>query len=86
MASYPEVKGSNEIIIEGSSVVQNNSRGELWTTKQAADFIKIEPETLTGWRRREYGPRGFPVGRELRWWEADVRAWVAEQEANVTNR
>ena len=33
-------------------------------------------ETLYQWRRKRIGPRGFRVGRHLRYDPDDVRAWV----------
>ncbi|MGW0875832.1 helix-turn-helix transcriptional regulator [Streptomyces sp. NPDC002740] len=33
-------------------------------------------ETVYQWRRKRTGPRGFRVGRHLRFDPADVRAWV----------
>lgn len=33
-------------------------------------------ETVYQWRRKDTGPRGFRVGRHLRFDPNDVRAWV----------
>ncbi|MFD5663956.1 helix-turn-helix transcriptional regulator [Streptomyces anthocyanicus] len=33
-------------------------------------------ETVYQWRRKRIGPRGFRVGRHLRFDPEDVRAWV----------
>ncbi|MEU6365310.1 helix-turn-helix domain-containing protein [Streptomyces sp. NPDC046931] len=33
-------------------------------------------ETVYQWRRKDIGPRGFRVGRYLRFDPEDVRAWV----------
>ncbi|MHA5052250.1 helix-turn-helix transcriptional regulator [Streptomyces sp. SD15] len=33
-------------------------------------------ETVYQWRRKRTGPRGFRVGRHLRFDPADVRSWV----------
>ena len=33
-------------------------------------------ETVYQWRRKRTGPRGFRVGRHLRYDPADVQAWV----------
>ncbi|SMF83267.1 AlpA family transcriptional regulator [Streptomyces sp. Amel2xC10] len=33
-------------------------------------------ETVYQWRRKGVGPRGFRVGRHLRFDPEDVRAWV----------
>ncbi|MGZ0200326.1 helix-turn-helix transcriptional regulator [Streptomyces sp. RM1] len=36
-------------------------------------------ETVYQWRRKRTGPRGFRVGRHLRFDPEDVRAWVDAQ-------
>ncbi|MFF3202455.1 MULTISPECIES: AlpA family transcriptional regulator [unclassified Streptomyces] len=36
-------------------------------------------ETVYQWRRKRTGPRGFRVGRHLRFDPNDVRAWVDTQ-------
>ncbi|MDF3292789.1 helix-turn-helix transcriptional regulator [Streptomyces silvisoli] len=40
-------------------------------------------ETVYQWRRKRTGPRGFRVGRHLRFDPADVRAWVDAQREGV---
>lgn len=36
-------------------------------------------ETVCQWRRKRIGPRGFRVGRHLRFDPDDVRTWVESQ-------
>ena len=36
-------------------------------------------ETVYQWRRKRIGPRGFRVGRHLRFDPEDVRSWVDSQ-------
>lgn len=40
-------------------------------------------ETVYQWRRKRTGPRGFRVGRHLRFDPEDVRAWVEAQRKGV---
>ncbi|MEU9605075.1 helix-turn-helix domain-containing protein [Streptomyces sp. NPDC048057] len=40
-------------------------------------------ETVYQWRRKRTGPRGFRVGRHLRFDPVDVRAWVDSQRGEV---
>ncbi|MFI8179752.1 helix-turn-helix domain-containing protein [Actinacidiphila glaucinigra] len=42
-----------------------------------ADLLGVPLETVYQWRRKRIGPRGFRVGRHLRYDPEDVRAWVA---------
>lgn len=47
------------------------------TPVDLADLLGVPVETVYQWRRKDTGPRGFRVGRHLRYDPEDVRAWVA---------
>ena len=47
------------------------------TPVDLADLLGVPLETVYQWRRKQTGPRGFRVGRHLRYDPEDVRAWVA---------
>ncbi|MGY5127155.1 helix-turn-helix transcriptional regulator [Streptomyces nigrescens] len=47
------------------------------TPVDLADLLGIPVETVYQWRRKHSGPRGFRVGRHLRYDPEDVRTWVA---------
>jgi excisionase family DNA binding protein len=51
----------------------------LWTTAQLAEYLGVPVKTIHQWRYMQKGPRGFRVGRHLRFRPADVRAWEDEQ-------
>ena len=51
----------------------------LWTTAQLAEYLAVPVKTIHQWRYVQKGPRGFRVGRHLRFRPADVRAWEDEQ-------
>lgn len=46
------------------------------TPVDLADLLGVPVETVYQWRRKDTGPRGFRVGRHLRYDPEDVRAWV----------
>ncbi|MEU5412540.1 helix-turn-helix transcriptional regulator [Streptomyces clavifer] len=46
------------------------------TPVDLADLLGVPVETVYQWRRKDSGPRGFRVGRHLRYDPEDVRAWV----------
>ncbi|MEU6588486.1 helix-turn-helix domain-containing protein [Streptomyces sp. NPDC046881] len=46
------------------------------TPADVAELLGVPVETLYQWRRKRTGPRGFRVGRHLRYDPSDVRAWV----------
>ncbi|MGY0019007.1 MULTISPECIES: helix-turn-helix transcriptional regulator [Streptomyces] len=46
------------------------------TPVDVAELLGVSVETVYQWRRKRTGPKGFRVGRHLRFDPADVRAWV----------
>ncbi|MFH8797452.1 helix-turn-helix domain-containing protein [Streptomyces sp. NPDC017941] len=42
-----------------------------------ADLVGVPVETVYQWRRKHTGPRGFRVGRHLRYDPEDVRVWIS---------
>ncbi|MER5462803.1 helix-turn-helix domain-containing protein [Streptomyces sp. NPDC002668] len=46
------------------------------TPVDLADLLGVPIETVYQWRRKRTGPRGFRVGRHLRFDPQDVRVWV----------
>jgi len=53
----------------------------LWTADDCADYLGVPVATLYQWRYHGKGPRGYRVGRWLRYDPADVRAWLTDQAA-----
>jgi excisionase family DNA binding protein len=49
------------------------------TPLDLADLLGVPVETVYQWRRKHTGPRGFRVGRHLRFDPEDVRSWVSAQ-------
>ncbi|MFD7200481.1 helix-turn-helix domain-containing protein [Streptomyces sp. NPDC059893] len=49
------------------------------TPVDLADLLGVPVETVYQWRRKHTGPRGFRVGRHLRFDPEDVRVWVQSQ-------
>src|SRR5680860_1461576 len=54
-------------------------RDELLTIEQVADLIRMPVATLRYWRVLDTGPRGFIIGRRLRYWRQDGLEWLDEQ-------
>ncbi|MFF7226619.1 helix-turn-helix transcriptional regulator [Streptomyces massasporeus] len=44
-----------------------------------AEIFGVPIETVYQWRRKRTGPRGFRIGRHLRYDPADVRAYVDQR-------
>ena len=52
---------------------------ELMTIKEVATLVRVPEATLRYWRHLGTGPRGFRIGRSVRYWRNDVMHWLDEQ-------
>ncbi|HEY8652853.1 MAG TPA: helix-turn-helix domain-containing protein [Dermatophilaceae bacterium] len=52
---------------------------ELMTLKEVATLVRVPEATLRYWRHLRTGPRGFRIGRSVRYWRNDVIHWLEEQ-------
>lgn len=51
----------------------------LLTIKELAEYLGVPVATLYQWRYRREGPRGFRVGRHIRYRWSDVEDWIEHQ-------
>lgn len=51
----------------------------LFTPQSLADRFGVPVSTVYNWRSKGAGPRGFRVGKFVRYRLADVEAWEQEQ-------
>lgn len=51
----------------------------LLTIQEVADYLGIPRGTLYAWRYKGEGPRGFRVGKHVRFRAEDIEAWLADQ-------
>jgi excisionase family DNA binding protein len=51
----------------------------LLSAKELADYLDVPLKTIYAWRYRGQGPRGFKVGRYVRFRLSDVQHWVSDQ-------
>lgn len=52
---------------------------EMMTLKEVAALLRVPEATLRYWRHLGTGPRGFRLGRTVRYWRSEVILWLAEQ-------
>jgi len=53
---------------------------EEWRTpSDLALWLHVPEATLYQWRHRGIGPRAHKIGRHLRYRDADVEVWLAQQ-------
>lgn len=50
----------------------------LMTSKEVAEFLQVPVSTIHQWRYRNTGPKGFRVGKHVRFKRSDVEAWIEE--------
>ena len=60
--------------------------GPVLTLSQLAAQLGVSVQTLYDLRSQGRGPRGFRVGRELRFRVSEVDAWLAQLEADDAER
>ena len=51
----------------------------LMTPQEVADFLGLPIATLPTWRAKRNGPRGYRVGKHVRYRREDVEAWLEER-------
>ncbi|MGW3946580.1 helix-turn-helix transcriptional regulator [Micrococcus endophyticus] len=62
-------------------------RAQLWTPDRLADFLGVPIATVYRWRSTGDGPRGFRVGKHVRYADEDVTAWIdAQRDADADAR
>ena len=52
----------------------------LWTAADVAAYLGVPIKTVYTWRSRGRGPKGFRIGKHLRWRVATVFEWSLDQE------
>lgn len=49
--------------------------------QELADYLDVPVKTIYAWRYHGHGPRGFRVGRHVRFRWRDVQVWLSERMA-----
>ena len=63
----------------GAASKKTASTEVLLTAKQLAAVLGVNLRTLREMRHAGKAPRGFRLGRSLRWRQCDVDAWIAKE-------
>lgn len=58
-------------------------RDRLLTVQELAEYLGVPVATLYQWRYRREGPKGFRVGRHVRYRWSEIEAWVERQMAEA---
>lgn len=59
---------------------------EMMTLKEVAAFLRVPEATLRYWRHLDTGPRGFRIGRSVRYWRTEVLYWLEERSRHPQHR
>lgn len=60
------------------------SNDRLFTVHDLAEYLGVPKATLYAWRYRGTGPRGFRVGRHVRYRWIDIQEWIERQLVELT--
>lgn len=52
----------------------------LWTAQEVADYLRVSVQQIHTWRYLGRGPRAMKAGRNLRFRQSDVDAWLSEHQ------
>lgn len=59
-----------------------HANDELLTMEEVAAVVRVPLATLRYWRHLGTGPRGFRIGRSVRYWRTEVLHWLESQSGN----
>jgi excisionase family DNA binding protein len=55
----------------------------LLSVRELAAYLSVPPSTVYLWRSEGRGPKGFRVGKQVRYRAVDVEEWLREQAARA---
>ena len=84
--SRPRAAGLAHLVCMDTTTHPETGLGPVLTLSQLAAQLGVTVQTLYDLRSQGRGPRGFRVGRELRFRVSEVDAWLAQQEADDAER
>lgn len=58
------------------AIVVDRTDDELLTINEVAELLRVPLATVRYWRHLGAGPRGFRLGRNVRFWRSDVYLWI----------
>ena len=70
---------------KSSSTPAGESAAILLTTRQAAHFLSLEPQTLEVWRVRGKGPAFVKIGTLVRYERQELQAFVERNRRRSTS-
>lgn len=78
MICWPIMAKPDRSILSASRTQEPSGHVDrLVSAQELADYLEIPVKTVYTWRHRHTGPRGFRVGKHLRFRWSDVERWLA---------
>lgn len=84
--SRPATERLAHLVGMTTTTTTETALGPVLTLSQLAGQLGVSVQTLYDLRSQGRGPRGFRVGRELRFRVSEVDAWLAQLEADDAER
>lgn len=84
--SRPAAARLEHLVCMTTTTSSETALGPVLTLSQLAAQLGVTVQTLYDLRSQGRGPRGFRVGRELRFRVSEVDAWLAKLEADDAER
>jgi excisionase family DNA binding protein len=84
--SRPGAEGLAHLVCMKTTTHPETGLGAVLTLSQLATQLGVTVQTLYDLRSQGRGPRGFRVGRELRFRVSEVEAWLAQLETDDAER
>ncbi len=84
--SRPAAAQLAHLVCMTTTTPSETALGPVLTLSQLASQLGVTVQTLYDLRSQGRGPRGFRVGRELRFRVSEVDAWLAQLEADDAER
>ena len=84
--SRPAAARLEHLVCMTTTTPSETALGPVLTLSQLATQLGVTVQTLYDLRSQCRGPRGFRVGRELRFRVREVDAWLAQLEADDAER
>ena len=63
----------------GETAVPAHRDERLMSVQELADYLAVPVKTIYAWRYHGEGPRGFRIGRHVRFRWHDVQVWLADR-------
>lgn len=73
--------------MNGQSAIAPQLEAErLLTSEEVADWLQIPLSTVRQWRADRRGPRGYRLGKHVRYRREDVEEWLADRSDDARRR